>query len=77
MMERIEKSAARAVDLLRARSSVNILLIPELLQEKSVVAYQALGWLAREGRLRYLLKGSQAYVSLAEPPKGGDHAEGT
>lgn len=76
MTERIQKCAAQVADLLRTRSTVNILLLPELLQERSIVAYQALGWLAREGRLRYVLKGSQAYISLIEPPEGGHRADG-
>ncbi len=66
MTERIEKCAERVVSLLQEKHSLNVLLFPELLGERSVVAYQALGWLAREGRVRYSMKGRQCYLSLAE-----------
>jgi tRNA 2-selenouridine synthase SelU len=44
---------------------VNILNLCEHLAERSVVGYQALGWLAHEGRISYRRQGSQVYVSLA------------
>lgn len=66
MTERIASCAERATSLLRERHPINILLFPELLGEKSFVAYQALGWLAREGKVRYSVNGRLCYVSLAE-----------
>ena len=71
MKAKIEECTELVVSLLRERHSVNVLLIPELLGERSVIAYQALGWLAREGRVRYSMKGRQCYLSLTEvEPKG-------
>ena len=70
MNERIEKCASRVTSLLREKQRVNVLLIPELLGERNVVVYQALGWLAREGRVRYALKGRQSYVSLSDQAGG-------
>jgi len=46
---------------------MNVLLIPEYLGERSMVVYQALGWLAHEGRVSYTQKGQQSYVSLNQP----------
>ena len=69
MTERIASCAKRAASLLRERHPINILLVPELLGEKSFVAYQALGWLAREGKVRYSANGPQCYVSLVEQKK--------
>jgi hypothetical protein len=64
--DQIQKCAERAISLLRGKRYLNVLLFPELLGERSVVAYQALGWLAREGRVRYSMKARQCYLSLAE-----------
>jgi len=64
--ERIASCAERVTSLLGEKNLINILLFPELLGERSVVAYQALGWLACEGKVRYSMNGRQCYVSLAE-----------
>jgi hypothetical protein len=45
---------------------INILRLSEQLGERSTLTYQALGWLAREGRIRYTQRGSQVFVSLSE-----------
>jgi len=66
MTERIASCAERVTSLLGGKHPINVLLLPELLGERSLVAYQALGWLAREGRVRYSMNGRQCYVSLAE-----------
>ncbi len=66
MIETIERCAARVVSLLRERHSVNILLLPELLDERSTLVYQALGWLARGSTVRYSTQARQVYVSLAD-----------
>jgi len=58
--------AERAISLLREKRTLNVLLFPELLGETSVVVYQALGWLAREGRVCYSMKGRQCYLSLGK-----------
>jgi hypothetical protein len=71
--DQIQDCAEKAISLLREKHFLNVLLFPELLRERSVVAYQALGWLAREGRVRYSMRGRQCYLSLveeAEPPLG-------
>ncbi len=70
MDERIEVCAARVVSLLGEKHLVNVLLIPELLGERSVLVYQALGWLAHEGRIRYMQKHRQSYVSLNGAEEG-------
>jgi hypothetical protein len=69
VIESIGKCANGVLSLLREKHSVNILLFPELLGERSIVVYQALGWLAREGKIRYSMKGRQSYVSLVEEAK--------
>jgi hypothetical protein len=79
MKDLIEKCAARVVSLLREKHSLNVLLFPELLGERSAIAYQALGWLAREGKVRYVMKGRQCYLWLAEEtesPRGSGKGKG-
>jgi hypothetical protein len=60
----IIECARKIVELLQRSGEVNILSLCENLAERSVVGYQALGWLAHEGRIHYRKQGSQVYVSL-------------
>jgi hypothetical protein len=62
----ITECARKIVELLQRSGEVNILSLCENLAERSVVGYQALGWLAHEGRIHYRKQGSQVYVSLDE-----------
>ncbi len=39
--------------------------VASLLGERSVVVYQAIGWLAHEGRIEYLQEHNQVYISKA------------
>jgi len=73
----IKKCTDRVISLLKEKHSVNVLLLPELLGERSLIVYQALGWLAREGRVCHVMKGGQCYLSLAEEmePQDGCGAE--
>jgi hypothetical protein len=60
----ISECARKIVELLQRSGEVNILNLCEQLAERSIVGYQALGWLAHEGRVEYRRQGSQVYVSL-------------
>jgi hypothetical protein len=66
----------RVISLLREKRVVNVLLFPQLLGERSHVAYQALGWLARAGMVHYSMKGRQCYVSLPNETVAGAGGEG-
>ncbi|HTP59098.1 MAG TPA: winged helix-turn-helix domain-containing protein, partial [Spirochaetia bacterium] len=61
--EKIAECATRIWTLLEQTSEVNILRLSELLGERNVVAYQALGWLARDKKIHYEQKGSQVFIS--------------
>ncbi|MCI0499613.1 MAG: winged helix-turn-helix domain-containing protein [Planctomycetales bacterium] len=50
--------------LAKATAPINIADIPKKTNLTSQVAYQGLGWLAREGKLEYQQKGRSIYVSL-------------
>ena len=66
MEEKIAECAGRIWTLLEQTPEVNILRLSELLGERNVVAYQALGWLARERKINYAQKGSQVLISRQE-----------
>ena len=65
MEKQIAECADRIVRRLEVVAEMNVLRLAEHLGERSVVAYQALGWLAREGRVRYTRRGSEVYISRA------------
>jgi hypothetical protein len=64
VQDRIIQCAADIVKALDSVKEINILSLSEYLGESSVLTYQALGWLAREGRVLYRQKGKQVLVSL-------------
>jgi hypothetical protein len=66
MEDLIRECARKIEELLQRSGEVNILSLCENLAERSVVGYQALGWLAHEGRIQYRRQGSQVYVSLGK-----------
>jgi len=66
MKERIGKTAGEIWTFLRQTNEVAISRLPRVLKEKTAVVYQALGWLAREGKVEYRTEGKRTLVSLTE-----------
>jgi len=66
VQEKISECAGRIWTLLKQTPEVNILRLSELLGERNVIAYQALGWLARDKKIHYEQKGSQVFISRIE-----------
>ncbi|MGA2974246.1 MAG: winged helix-turn-helix domain-containing protein [Spirochaetia bacterium] len=64
----IEDCAEKIVTILAERGEANILRLSEYLAERSLVTYQALGWLARAGKIRYESRGNQVFVALRADP---------
>ena len=62
MVRSVKECTERVLVLLANRERVNVLNVAEQLGERSVVVYQAIGWLASEGRLRYEQDGNQVYL---------------
>lgn len=60
----IAECADKIVTILAEKGEANILRLSEYLAERSVIAYQALGWLAREGKVRYESRGNQVFIAL-------------
>ncbi len=67
--ELITNCAEKIVELLGKTREVNIMNLCESISERSVVGYQALGWLAHDGRISYRRQGNQVYVSLSAAPE--------
>jgi hypothetical protein len=69
MLSSIQECAGRVLNEVARADKVNILSIAGHLGERNMLVYQSIGWLAREGRIRYLQEGNQVYVSLTETGK--------
>ena len=64
MEQAIAECAERILKALSESGEANVLRLSQQLSERSVITYQALGWLAREGRIQYAQRGNQMYVSV-------------
>lgn len=64
MIKDIQDCAEKILGVLSRADELNILRLAEALGERSILTYQALGWLAREGRVRYTQMGTRVFVSL-------------
>ncbi len=60
----IRECAQKIIMALERLGEANLLRLSEHVAERSVITYQALGWLAHEGQVRYEQRGSQTYVAL-------------
>jgi hypothetical protein len=63
MATSVRECTEKVLFLLSHRQRVNVLNVAEQVGERSVVVYQAIGWLAREGRVRYEQDGNQVYLA--------------
>lgn len=66
MREKIGDMAGKIWKTLREKEKVDVSQLPRILKEKSVIVYQALGWLAREDKINYHTKGDKIFVSLSD-----------
>lgn len=65
-MEETIGNAAGAIwtVLSESKNPISVSELPKLTKLKTQVAYQGLGWLAREGKVEYQTKGQKTLVSL-------------
>jgi hypothetical protein len=61
----VKDCAEKILGLLGREERVNVLRLADQVGERSLVVYQAIGWLAREGSVRYEQEGNQVYLSMA------------
>jgi len=66
MKDKIGETAGKIWNLLKEKGEVNISQLPRLLNEKSVIVQQALGWLAREDKIEYRIEAGKTHISLTE-----------
>ena len=66
MKAKIGELSGKIWSTLRNKKEVNVSQLPKILNEKPVLVYQALGWLAREDKIDYHVKGAKILVSLVE-----------
>jgi len=64
MIEQVGKTAGRIWDILQQKDELTISQLPKVLKEKDSLVYQALGWLAREGKIEYRTQGNKTIISL-------------
>jgi hypothetical protein len=66
MQEKVGSAAGQIWKMLSAaKGPVNITDIPKKTRLSAQIAFQGLGWLAREGKLEYRQKGRSIYVCLS------------
>ncbi len=64
MTERIGTTAGKVWQVLKKQEEADIRQLPRIVEEKPVIVNQALGWLAREGKLEYREQGDRLFVAL-------------
>ena len=65
MQETIGNAAGQVWEILSNRKTpVTVAELPKLTKLKPPIAYQALGWLAREGKIEYVTKSGKDAFSL-------------
>ena len=64
MKDKIGEIAGKIWTILGEKQNVDILKLPKILKEKGEIVYQALGWLAREDKIKYHSKERKTFVSL-------------
>jgi hypothetical protein len=69
MKDKIGETAGGIWKILKKKGEVNVAQLPKLLNERSAVVYQGLGWLAREDKIEYQTREAKTFVSLSEAEK--------
>ncbi|MEW6051122.1 MAG: winged helix-turn-helix domain-containing protein [Candidatus Zixiibacteriota bacterium] len=60
----IGEMAGKVWSTLLKKEEIALTQLPKMVHEKEVLVYQALGWLAREGKVNYRVDGNKTFVSL-------------
>ena len=66
MKDKIIEAAGKTWRFLGQNGQIDLGKLPQALQEKEAVVFQALGWLAREDKLNYTIKNRRNFVSLVD-----------
>jgi hypothetical protein len=66
LREQIGETAGRLWTALGNKEEIGLAQLPKILNAKTDVTYQALGWLAREDKITYRTKAGKVFISLSE-----------
>ena len=66
MKIKIGEMAGRVWETLGEKEEVAVSRLPQILKEKGEIVYQALGWLAREGKIDFHRKEGKTFASLTQ-----------
>jgi len=66
MKTKIGEMAGRVWETLGEKEEVAVSRLPQILKEKGEIVYQALGWLAREGKIDFHRKEGKTFASLTQ-----------
>ena len=64
MKTKIGEMAGRVWKTLGEKEEVTVSKLPQILKEKGEIVFQALGWLAKEGKVDFHKKAGKTFVSL-------------
>ncbi len=64
MEMKIGETAGKIWTALQENGKVSVAQLPKLIDERDVITYQALGWLAREAKVSYQTEGNRTFVEL-------------
>lgn len=70
MKEKVIETAGKTWRFLGQNGETNVNQLPRLLRENESVVLQALGWLAREDKINYIMRSRRTFVSLVEREMG-------
>ncbi len=65
MKTKIGEMAGGVWKTLGEKEEVAVSTLPQILKEKGEIVYQALGWLAKEGKVDFHKKAGKTFVSLS------------
>ncbi|MFW6159861.1 MAG: winged helix-turn-helix domain-containing protein [Acidobacteriota bacterium] len=69
MKEKIGETAGKIWKILQKEDEVSVSRLVKMVDEKSSLVYQALGWLARENKINFRREANKHLVSLIESEK--------
>ena len=69
MKDKIGETAGKIWKVMQKKGEVNVAQLPKLLNEKSAIVYQGLGWLAREDKIDYQTKSGKTFACLKDPER--------
>ena len=66
MKDKVIQTAGKTWRILGEQGPTSIAQLAKILKEKDDIVNQAIGWLAREDKIKYLDQGSKTVISLIE-----------